>query len=399
MEKLFQLARGYVKLHLCSESPERFLNLCRNHGIVLWNLSSEQGYFCCTSIDDFYRMHPLVRKSHIKVKIQQKRGFPFWMQRNRKKIPFFLGFVCFMILLQIASLFIWKISYEGNQKHTTDELSRFLQERGYVSGMRIKNAQCEELEKEIRRYYSDINWVSVMIEGTKMTVKVKENDGYLDAQMEDDSPCSLYAKYSGVIRGMITRAGVPKVKVGDEVEAGQLLVSGVVPVLNEDEGVIAEHQVHASADIYVEQVISYSDWISDGYLQRNITKTFSFPFIQLGTYYIKIPDFLWKEKENKMSVTRISQVCIQDSLWLPIYYGVENVSAYTETILKKTENEMEKEAAKKISDYLENLQKIGVEIIQNNVTINLIAGGCLAEGDIIAWYPCAEAGELMKPAE
>lgn len=396
MGKWIRLGKGYVRLCLQSDSPERFLNLCRHNGIDLWELSSDDGYYCCTSIDDYYAMRPLIKKSHMKIKIDQKKGLPFWLYRNRKRLPFFFGFGCFMFLLQILSLFIWSIDYEGNQKYTDEELGRFLRSQGYMAGMKVKDAACESLEKEIRKQYEDINWVSVMIDGTKMTVKVKENDGYLDAQMEEDEPCSLYASHSGIVRSMITRAGVPMVQVGQQVEAGQLLVSGEVSVLGEDGLVMSTRQVHASADIFVEQTLNYSDWMSEDYLQKNIVSERLIPIFHLGNFYMKMPNIWKSQSKEQFASTDMYQLCLGDSLWLPVYYGVEKISTYTETLLKKPGEEMKQEAEKKISKYLLDLQKIGVEIIQNNVTITLTAGGCLAEGEVVVWYPSAQAGEIKE---
>ena len=48
---------------------------------------------------------------------------------------------------------------------------------------------------------------------------------------------------------MITRAGTPKVKPGDEVEKGQILVSGIVDVYNDAKEVVNQRPVSADADI------------------------------------------------------------------------------------------------------------------------------------------------------
>lgn len=396
MGNFIRLGKGYVRLCLQTDSPERFLNLCRHHGIDLWELSSQDGYYCSASIEDYYAMRPLVKKSHTKIRITKKRGLPFWLHRNRKRIPFFLGFGCFMILLQVLSLFIWSIDYEGNQKYTNQELSRFLESQGYVSGMRVKDASCESLEKEIRKHYNDINWVSVMIDGTKMTVKVKENDGYLDAKMEDETPCSLYAGHSGIVRSMITRTGVPMVQVGEEVEQGQLLVSGLVSVTGEDGLVMSTREVHASADVFIEQTLPYSDEVSGTYLQKNIESERSIPVFYIGNFYLQFPNIWMRAAKEQFISTNMRQLCLGDSLWLPIFYGTEKVFTYTETLLKKSEEQLRTEAEKKFSEYLLDLQKIGVEIIQNNVTITLTADGCLAKGDVTVWYPSAQEGEIQK---
>ena len=57
------------------------------------------------------------------------------------------------------------------------------------------------------------------------------------------------AACSGVVTSMITRAGTPKVKPGDEVEKGQILVSGIVDVYNDAKEVVNQRPVSADADI------------------------------------------------------------------------------------------------------------------------------------------------------
>ena len=58
---------------------------------------------------------------------------------------------------------------------------------------------------------------------------------------------------------MITRAGTPKVKPGDEVEKGQILVSGIVDVYNDAKEVVNQRPVSADADIFVRVDIPYEE--------------------------------------------------------------------------------------------------------------------------------------------
>ena len=73
----------------------------------------------------------------------------------------------------------------------------------------------------------------------------------------DQSPCDLVAAKSGTIRSMVVREGVPQVEVGDTVEAGQLLVSGRIPVTGDDGAEITSHLVRADADIEAETTEEY----------------------------------------------------------------------------------------------------------------------------------------------
>lgn len=50
---------------------------------------------------------------------------------------------------------------------------------------------------------------------------------------------------------MVVRSGVPMVKIGDRVEVGTLLVSGEVPVYNDDETIRKYRETYADADIVI----------------------------------------------------------------------------------------------------------------------------------------------------
>ena len=51
---------------------------------------------------------------------------------------------------------------------------------------------------------------------------------------------------------MVVRQGVAQVCVGDQVEEGQVLVSGRVPIIGDNEEEINAYMVHADADIVPE---------------------------------------------------------------------------------------------------------------------------------------------------
>ena len=65
LTSLLRLGKGYVRIRLKGYSPERFLNLCRTHNILLWDLQNQGlSYEMSMSISDFRRLRPMLdRKS------------------------------------------------------------------------------------------------------------------------------------------------------------------------------------------------------------------------------------------------------------------------------------------------------------------------------------------------
>ena len=128
--------KGCVALLMTGKEPERFLNLCAANRIDLWDLiHTEDGYRMKVSVRDYFRLGPLCRKTHSRVRILEKRGLPFLLQRCLKRKAFFLGFAIAAVLLYILSLFIWNIHVEGNYANSTWSVLEYLEETGVSHGI------------------------------------------------------------------------------------------------------------------------------------------------------------------------------------------------------------------------------------------------------------------------
>ena len=69
--------KGYVYVRLSGYAPERFLNLCGSHDILIWNLkSTEDGYEFCISVAGFKQLRPILKKTRTHIRIQKRYGMP-----------------------------------------------------------------------------------------------------------------------------------------------------------------------------------------------------------------------------------------------------------------------------------------------------------------------------------
>ena len=122
--------RGYVLVKLLGYAPERFLNLCSNHNILVWDIEKQGAcYIMKMSIRGFRRIRPLARKTTTKIMILEKHGLPFFIFNNRKRKAFFAGMFMCAGLLYVMSLFIWDIRVEGSVRYTPDLILKFLEDK------------------------------------------------------------------------------------------------------------------------------------------------------------------------------------------------------------------------------------------------------------------------------
>ena len=139
---LLKYIGGYLEVVLSGYAPERFLNLCGNHNILIWNLRKEEDvYHFFISIRAFWSIRPFVSKTGCRIRILRKIGFPFWMNRYRKRKCFLMGVILAAGLVWFLSRFIWNVEVDGNSSVTTETVLTFLDEEDCGYGDRIRTVR------------------------------------------------------------------------------------------------------------------------------------------------------------------------------------------------------------------------------------------------------------------
>ena len=275
------------------------------------------------------------------------------------------------LLFWICSMFfIWNIEIYGNYRITVDMFEDFLETNQVYVGMRADALDIQTLEKEIRREYPFVTWASARLNGTKLEIYIKENDAPLLVEADKEVVgTDLVADCEGKIVSMIVRSGVPKVKIGDAVEAGSILVEGKVPVYNEDTTVREYLYVDADADVTIRTEYPMHREISRYYRHKNYTgNEFVIPYIRFGQHYFSfliyrdqysLYDVIVKEHTNE----------VFEEFSIPIYWGVRRYCEYVEIEDLYGDEEGIILLKKFLEQTVEELREKGVQIIENNVKI------------------------------
>ena len=262
--------KGYVYVRLSGYAPERFLNLCGSHDILIWNLkSTKDGYEFCISVAGFKQLRPILKKQeHISTsKKDMACRLNCTITANGKCLPWACC-ICRADLL--PSGFIWNIEVNGNSYLSEEVVLCFLSKEHASFGTKKKNIDCAALEETLRSRYPEVIWTSIKIYGTKMTVDIQENllpeENY--EEKKEETAHDIVAADDGLITEMITRSGTPAVTVGTPVKKGDVLVNGYVEILNDD-GETAQYLYRtADADIIAKVTYSYHDEIPMEYVKK-----------------------------------------------------------------------------------------------------------------------------------
>lgn len=386
MLSLLKYLGGYLLVELTGYAPERFLNLCGNHDILIWDLAKwEEGYRFRITIRAFYELKPYLAKTGTRIRIIERYGFPFWLHRYRKRKLFFAGVGTAAVLLFLLSRFIWNIEISGNSSVTDDTILTFLEEQHSGCGQWKDRIDCEQLESELRKEFPNIIWASARISGTKMTIDIKEN--LLTGQAEETSEISytasdLVADKAGVVDSIVTRSGTPMVKKGDVVEEGTVLVSGRIDINNDAGEVVGYRYCNADADVMLRTQYGYEDQIAVEHevQQRtgNTKKRYALELFgrRLDLSFGSVP------YRNYEKTTQYKQFHFTDTFYLPFYWYCDTYGEYEIISRNYTEEELEALSTEKFNIYLRHLEEKDIQILEKNVMIEIDDTFCRATGTI-----------------
>ena len=361
---------GYVRVRLTGRSPERFFNLCRSSKILLWNIACEkEEYRFFLLLPDFYRIRPFARKAGVRVRIQEKLGLPFFLYRNRKRKLFAVGAASFFLLLFVLSHFIWNISFSGNLLFTDDMLTGQLREIGVCYGMPKRGVDCDRIEEELRSRCSRIVWVSAHVSGTRLQIRIRENETADGISLREESPRNLVAETAGTVVSILVRAGKAVVQPGDEVEKGQILVEGMLPVTNDSGEVERTLFVRADADIRLRTTKIYREWVPHFQTVRSYTGKMQRGFrLRAGAVDIlAMPPLAGKRNWDLTGVSR--QIVLFGDFFLPVWTEAITAREYEKVERKRTKTELNDLTKAVHERKLQKLTEKGVQIIENDVKI------------------------------
>ena len=254
MRHLWQWFCGYVQICLNGRQINRFLNLCSRNGISLWKITYdlERRVRVHIGLKDFYYLKPYLRKTKTNLRIINKKGFPFWCHRHPRLKWLLVIFFCCICLLFYSYTFVWKIELHGNEKISSNELLRYLEEHEITVGMKRNAIDCTEIEYLLRQNYNQLGWVSVYMDHASLCIEMKESlyDEFHDFPIKVDRAYHLIANKDAKIDSIITRSGTAVVEATMSVKKGDILVLGQCEIYD-DIGEIKEiMQVYAQALIY-----------------------------------------------------------------------------------------------------------------------------------------------------
>lgn len=224
--RLFRFLFGYVCLSARGGFPERFVNLCANGSVNLWNLHSSKGVlYACADRNSYKRIRPAAKKSGMRVRIEDRRGLPFFLAKHRRRMGIVIGTVVFGLIIFSLSTRIWSINVTGNNAVSSQAILEVFEELGVKSGVKRGGINISKVEKAALERLGDISWLNINISGSSALIEVRELVK-IPGIDTDNSPADIVALRDGQLVTLRVFSGTAERKTGGAVLKGDLLISG-----------------------------------------------------------------------------------------------------------------------------------------------------------------------------
>ena len=162
----------------------------------------------------------------VSLHIERKCGLPFCCTGTAgagasPSAALFIGVILFL------STFVWSIEISGNQAVEQSQIIAALDEAGFYVGVPTRGLDLREIRQTVLLELEDLSFIAINIKGSRAYVEVTEATGKPE-MVDVDTPCNLVAAKAGVVVRTEITQGFGLVRAGDAVEAGDMLVSGMV---------------------------------------------------------------------------------------------------------------------------------------------------------------------------
>lgn len=381
MLKLFYFFRGYLWIRVSGDGASRFINLCGIRHMMLWDIRKDgESYTMCISLKSFFEMKDIVRKTSTRVVILKRNGLPFLMSGIKKRwfFPAFLVIVAVLFLL--SQLLLWNIHIQGNQSIDQEDILAFLEEYEVKKGILIRNVDTELLEKEMRKTFPSITWISVYLEGNSLTLNIKENDKPIPREsadeekphkegfLEEEKGMDICANKAGRVVSIVTRTGTPMVQSGDVVQVGDVLIWGGVEIFDNEGNVRERVNVHADGEVI---------------LEGDITTAFDVPLVKtVETETGNCKRYTFCRWGNRYRIWRLFSIPYEEYRAYPCAYfhtgerlgltfeiGEMEIREIMKVRKEKEQEEYTAELTEMLKEYIATLQEKAIQIKGKNVRI------------------------------
>lgn len=252
MKKWLNLLLGYAVIQVTGAFPERFLNLCAENRCAFWRLHwlDSNTLQVRVYLADLTQLEELAQRAGCTLEILSRRGGTAQAKRLSKRWGFILGLVLCVLAVSILSRFVLVVEVVGNEQVPSAVILTELERLGVHPGVYAPSIPQREVANQALTSLPELAFMAINVYGTRVVVQVEEAERKPEL-LDESTPADVVAAADGIIEDIQTSAGDPLFADGDIVAKGEVLISGTIPLYeqNIDKPYAGDLVVHASGTV------------------------------------------------------------------------------------------------------------------------------------------------------
>ena len=327
--------RGAYRVSVLAEDARLILDFLVARDLPFHDMRTDGDTFSFLLYEPYYKVYARLRGQHrYRGETRTHLGFRALVHRYRKRTGLFAGAVLAAFLLVFSSFFVWDVNVVGADAIPEAAIIEALSAHGVRLGAFIPRVDTEFAEQALMLEVDGLSFISVNLRGTVASVEVRERKN--EALIEDrETPSNLISVCDGQIDALEVRGGVCKVKLGETVKKGELLVSGVI-----DSRALGYRLVRARGEVYARTTLTYQTEIPYQTEKKVYTGRF---FSQKSVkFFSKTIKLFGKDSISPSTCDKIEEerrLYLFDRIKLPIFIAETKYAEYETVAVTLTEEE------------------------------------------------------------
>lgn len=397
MKKITHWVLGTATARVSGDTA-RFMNIAVKTGLRPIRLQKDgKDVLFTLYAKDYKKLHKIKQRTHARVKLAEKSGFPFRFRRMLRRPGLLLGTALGVALMLFLSGFYWEMTISGEDiPYAESEILAAAKRVGvYIGAPRSTDTALASVA--LLEELPELSWASFNTEGCTVQLELRTSVTKAEGA-EHDGTGDIVASRAGLIHSITAQNGTVLVKVGSACAAGQVLVSGITQVgdpYDPEYNPVRCFYTRARAEILAEtqRTFTASCPLSTETVRETDLGTQRALYI-LG---VRVPLSLSGALKGQTAYTRTPFVLQGHTL--PLW--VETVRVYEEETVPVTFTE--EEAQRRALENLHQLQKLALgedgRVLTENITYQTKNGAVYVMSRCVCLENIAQEAPLTLPEE
>lgn len=397
MKKITHWVLGTATARVSGDTA-RFMNIAVKTGLRPIRLQKDgEDVLFTLYAKDYKKLHKIKQRTHARVKLAEKSGFPFRFRRMLRRPGLLLGTALGVALMLFLSGFYWEMTISGEDiPYAESEILAAAKRVGvYIGAPRSTDTALASVA--LLEELPELSWASFNTEGCTVQLELRTSVTKAEGA-EHDGTGDIVASRAGLIHSITAQNGTVLVKVGSACAAGQVLVSGITQVgdpYDPEYNPVRCFYTRARAEILAEtqRTFTASCPLSTETVRETDLGTQRALYI-LG---VRVPLSLSGAPKGQTAYTR-TPVVLQGHT-LPLW--VETMRVYGEETVPVTFTE--EEAQRRALENLHQLQKLALgedgRVLTENITYQTKGGTVYVTSRCVCLENIAQEAPLTLPEE